>query len=325
MSINFETAARYCCLAMLACLSFSTAGANLALVSFLVCGALSKKWIHDFHLIASSSVAKASLLCFLLLCISLIWSGVDLAVSLAWISKYKKLLILPLVIPFFKESKDRHLFIQVLFFSLLQGLVISYANYFGWTRTGDCPNMGCSTHSYITLSALNCLLFVNAFALFKVEASPNRRLFLGLCIIFSAVNLIFISPSRTGQILFFILIAWLPFAIWGGNAAHVRKKWIGALVALSLICIAFVALNAVKGSRLSESVDKIGAYKVEAFKSKNEEVSVDVRFEMYRKALALIQAKPLLGWGVGAHGGIRAYDSARYYAKREICFRKPPQ
>lgn len=301
MNVNFENAARYCCLAMLACLSFSTAGANLALVGFIVCAIFSKKWVRDFHLVTSSPVAKASLLCFAFLCVSTVWAEADLAFSIAWISKYKKLLILPLIMPFFQERKDRVVFVKVLFFSLLSGLIVSYSNYFGWTSIGDCAAAGCSTHSYITLSMLNCLLFIVATALFSSEIGPRQKLFCGLCMLLSAVNVIFVLPSRTGQILFFMLFAWLPFAIWGGCAVDARKRWVGFGISLLLIGISLGVLQSMKGSRLIDSIEKIGTHKIEAFKSNNDAVSVDVRFEFYKKAFILIQQKPLLGWGSGGH------------------------
>ena len=301
MNVNFENAARYCCFAMLACLSFSTAGANLALVGFIICAIFSKKWFHDFHLIASSPVVKASLVCFALLCLSTVWADADLAFSVAWISKYKKLLILPLVMPFFQERKDRVVFVKVLFFSLLSGLAVSYSNYFGWTNIGDCAAAGCSTHSYITLSALNCLLFVVAVAFFSSEVSPREKFFYCLCMLFSAMNVVFVLPSRTGQILFFILLAWLPFSIWGGVSIDARKKWVGFVISLLLIGISLAALHTMKGSRLVDSIEKIGTHKAEAFKSNNDAVSVDVRFEFYKKAVILIQQKPFLGWGAGGH------------------------
>jgi O-antigen ligase len=301
MNINFENAARYCCLVMLASLSFSTAGANLALVGFLVCAIFSKKWLDEFRWLASSSVAKASLLCFALLCLSTGWSEANWALSLAWISKYKKLLILPLIMPFFQERKDRVVFVNVLFFSLLSGLAVSYLNYFGWTSIGDCPEVGCSTHSYITLSMLNCLLFLVSLALFSSDVDFRKKLFYGLCMLLSAVNVIFVLPSRTGQILFFILLVWLPFAIWAGGVVNARRKWAGLVVSLLLISISLATLQTMKGSRLIESIEKIGAHKVEVFKANNDAISVDVRFEFYRKAFILIQQKPLLGWGAGAH------------------------
>jgi O-antigen ligase len=301
MNINFENAARYCCLAMLACLSFSTAGANLALLGFLVCAIFSKKWLQEFRWLVSSSVAKASLLCFALLCLSTMWSEANWAFSLAWISKYKKLLLLPLIMPFFQERKNRVVFVKVLFFSLLLGLTVSYFNYFGWIRVGDCPEVGCSTHSYITLSMLNCLLFLVSLALFSSEVSSWQKFLYGLCMLLSAMNVIYVLPSRTGQVLFFILLVWSPFAVCSERFVDARRKWVSFVVSLLLICISLVALQTMKGSRLVNSIERIGTHKLEAFKSNDHAVSVDVRFEFYRKALVLMQQKPLLGWGAGGH------------------------
>lgn len=273
----------------------------MALLGFIVFAILSKKWLRDFHLVASSTVAKASLLCFALLCVSTVWAEANLTLSIAWISKYKKLLILPLVMPFFQERKDRVVFVKVLFFSLLSGLIVSYLNYFGWTNIGDCPAAGCSTHSYITLSMLNCLLFVVATALFTLEGSPRNKLFYGLCMLLSAVNVIFVLPSRTGQILLFMLLIWLPLSTCIGCSGNARKKWIGFVISLFLIGISLAVLQSVKSSRLVDSIEKISTHKVEAFKSNNDAVSVDVRFEFYKKAFVLIEKKPFLGWGAGGH------------------------
>lgn len=301
MNINFENAARYSCLIMLACLSFSTAGANLALVGFLICAIFSKKWLDEFRWLATSLVAKASLLCFVLLCLSTLWSEANWALSLAWIGKYKKLLLLPLVMPFFQERKDRVVFIKVLFFSLLSGLTVSYFNYLGWTRIGDCPEAGCTTHSHITLSMLNCLLFIVSFALFSSEVGFRQKFLYGLCMLLSAVNVLFVLPSRTGQILLFILLFLSPLAVWGRRVVDARKKWLSLVASLLLIGISLIALQTMKGSRLMDSIEKIRTYKVEAFNSNSDKVSVDVRFEFYKKAFVLIQQKPLLGWGAGGH------------------------
>ena len=115
------------------------------------------------------------------------------------------------------------------------------------------------------------------------------------------MNVVFVLPSRTGQILFFILLAWLPFSIWGGVSIDARKKWVGFVISLLLIGISLAALHTMKGSRLVDSIEKIGTHKAEAFKSNNDAVSVDVRFEFYKKAVILIQQKPFLGWGAGGH------------------------
>jgi len=298
---KFESAARYCCLAMVVCLSFTTAGANLALAGFIICALLSKKLLTDFHVLWKHPVAQASVACFLLLCLSQFWSEVGAGLSWVWISKYKKLLILPFVMPFFQERKNKVFLIKTLFFSLLLGLFISYSNYFRWTDIGDCPAMGCSVHTYITLSALNCLLFVIACVFLTGETSPIKRLFISAVVFLAWVNVVFISPSRTGQILIFVLIMWFPFAMWSKRIIDKRKKWVFFIYGLMVVVFSLTVIHSTKGSRLADSIQKIGAHKADAFKSTNNAVSVDVRFEFYRKAWVLISEKPLLGWGAGAH------------------------
>lgn len=301
LTAKFESAARYCCLAMLVGLSFTTAGANLALAGFIVCAIFSKKWVTDFHVIWRNPVGQASLLCFAMLCVSQVWADVDAELSWAWISKYKKLLLIPLAMPFFQDRKCKVLLFKTLFFSLLAGLVVSYTNYLGWTGIGDCPSMGCSAHTYITLGVLNCLLFVTAIVLLRTEDMLSKKMFLGVVVVLSWANVLFILPSRTAQILIFILTMWIPFAFWGTDAVDARKKWLGLGFALVLLAAASVAIYSNKNSRLSDSIQRIGEHKLEAINSTDNTISVDVRFEFYRKAWILISEKPLLGWGAGAH------------------------
>ncbi|MEY4725620.1 MAG: hypothetical protein RLZ36_247 [Pseudomonadota bacterium] len=298
---KFEHAARYCCLAMVACLSFTTAGANLALVAFIICALISKKWVTDFHLIWKHPVAQLSIACFFVLCLSQLWSGVEAELSWAWISKYKKLFLIPMVIPFFQRREYKVALFHTLFISLLLGLVVSYTNYFGLTEVGDCPAVGCTAHSYITLSMLNCLLFIMAIAFFKQEKVFIKKALIASVAFFAWLNIVSILPSRTGQILIFVLIVWFPFVIWNGNFVSRRMKWVSFISAVMFVGLSLGAIYATKGSRLVESIEKISSHKAEAFNSKSASVSVDVRFEFYKKSLVLIGEKPLLGWGAGAH------------------------
>lgn len=301
LTTKFESAARYCCLAMVVCLSFTTAGANFALAGFIICALFSNKLITDFHVIWRHPVAQASAACFLLLCLSQFWAEVGAGLSWVWISKYKKLLILPLVMPFFQERKDKVSLIKALFFSLLLGLLVSYTNYFRWTDIGDCPAIGCSTHTYITLSVLNCLLFITAVVLLKKENEIIKNIFISVVVLLAWINVVFISPSRTGQILIFVLIIWFPFAMWSKPIIDRRRKWLVFICGLMIVAFSLAVIYSTKGSRLVESIQKIGTHKADAFKSTNDAISVDIRFEFYRKAWVLISERPLLGWGAGAH------------------------
>lgn len=301
MTEKMENWARYCCLSMLVCLSFTTAGANFSLAAFLVCAIFSKKWQTDFHLIWKNPVAQASVACFAMLFLSQFWADADSALSWAWITKYKKLLIIPLVIPFFQNRQHKVFLIRTVFFSLLLGLLVSYSNFFGWTHIGDCPEIGCTAHTYITLGVLNCLLFVTAFVLRgQATLSLEKWLFSGGALL-AGLNVTLISLSRTAQVLLFMLMLILPFFISRSNDADNQKKWWGVGGVLILVAVSMVAIGTLKSSRLLDSLERVAVYRMDAFKSTNNAVSVDVRFEFYRKAAALIAEKPLLGWGSGGH------------------------
>ena len=287
---------------MLVGLSVSTAGANLALAGFLLCALLSQKLWVELVNVLQTLVAQISFGVLLVLTLSVMWSVADAATAWSWVSKYKKLLLIPLAAPFFCQRKHKLLFLKGLFASLMLGLSISYLNLFGLTSIGNCPSLGCTTHSYITLGMLNCLLFIMSAVLFYVaKARPQRIFFLGVAIA-AAVNVAWVLPSRTGQLLLLALIVSLPAAVWIVDK-HVgwQKLNFALFGALGVVLIFFAAVFLNQGSRLGDSLQKISMHKQESFTSADSAVSVDVRFEFYRKTLGLISERPLLGWGAGGH------------------------
>ncbi len=296
-----EDYSRYCIIAMLLGISISTAGANFALAGFLVFALLSKKLQNEFHSIIESPITRASLLLFVILCISVAWSEAQAGIAWQWVSKYKKLLLIPLVAPFFQERKHKILFFKGLVGSLIIGLFISYSNYFGITSIGNCPSYGCSTHSYITLAMLNCLLLIISSAYLFFSATPKKnKLYAFLLATLTLINIMFVLPSRTGQLMVLCLVASFPIFVWGRPEYADRQKKRNLLICMVLLMgVLGGGVFISKGSRLVESIQKLVVYKQEALKSTDLNVAVDVRSEMYRKTLVLIAEKPFLGRGAG--------------------------
>jgi O-antigen ligase len=278
----------------------STALANLALVCFIFFALLSNKWLQGFGAIVKNPLIQSSIGLFIVLCLSVGWSDAGSNVALQWVSKYKKLLVIPLAMPFFQAYEHKRFFLKGLLISLLMGVLISYANYFGLSRIGDCPDVGCSTHSHITLSMLNCLLFLLAIGLsFSAKTSVEKRFFYVVSVL-SAINVAWVLQSRTGQLMILSLIVFLPFFLLDSRGLEVqRKRWYGFLIAASVVSILSAGIFLKKESRFVDSIQKVSERKVDSFKSTDSAVSVDVRFEFYRKSLSLIAEKPLLGWGAG--------------------------
>ena len=298
----FENYARFSLVAMVVCLSISTAGANFALAGFLLCALLSRTLWRELQKVLQVPIAQVSLGIFVFLIFSVIWSEANTAMAWQWVSKYKKLLLIPLAAPFFYQQMHKALILKWLFASLLLGLSISYLNFFGLTSIGDCPSMGCTAHAYITLSVLNILLLIMSSVFSYATKVLSHRIFFLSVAIASAVNVAWVLPSRTGQLLLLALIVSLPAAVWVFDRHSGRQKiYLALLSTLAIVSIFFAAISLNQGSRLGDSLKKISAHKEESFTSTDSEVSVDVRFEFYRKTLSLIVERPLLGWGAGGH------------------------
>ena len=300
MNMDSEQAARYCCLTILVCLSFSTAGANFALLGFLICALISHKVWSEFINVLRTPLVQISLGTFVFLTLSVFWSGADTPTAWHWVDKYKKLLLIPLAAPFFYQRKHKLLALKVIFGSLLLGLSVSYLNFFGFTSIGDCPSCGSTMRNYITLGVLNCLLFIISSVFSYVAKTSSHKIFFLSVAIAAALNVALVLPSRTAQLLLLALIVCLPAAVWIFDRHAGRKKIYLALIStLAIVSIFFAAIFLNQESRLGDSFKKISVYKKESFVSNDSAVSVDVRFEFYRKTLSLIVERPLLGWGAG--------------------------
>jgi O-antigen ligase len=296
----FEHCARWCILGVLMGLALSTAVANIALVFFLLFALLSNKWKDYFSLLARDPLSQYAVGIFTILLLSVGWSDAGSGIALQWVSKYKKLLLIPLAMPFFQTNEHKRLFINGIYLSLMIALLISYYQYFVGGRERGCIDLGCLIHGHITLSMQICLLFI-----LSIGSALSSRNLIGSIVFYSiavmsALNVALVLQSRTGQLMLIALLVFLPFILIERHAAGMQRKRLLALM-FSVLVVGLLTAGIFhkKESRLVESIQKITEQKVDSFKSTDTAVSVDVRFEFYRKTLTLIADKPLLGWGAG--------------------------
>lgn len=301
ITLDYDDLSRYSLILMVMCLSHSTAAANVSLLLFLIFGMLSKMWVNLLSAILNNSFLLMSILLFALLGISMLWNLSGVAVGLPWLTKYKKLLLIPLAYPFFREDKHKDLFKKGLYISLFLGMLISYLNYFGVINYGDCPATACSSHTQITLSALNNLLFILSLLFFLSSQHIRSKIFFLIIAAVSAYSVLFVLGSRTGQLTFLALMGWLIVALVKNNQwARINSSRI-YFIGATLIVAVFSLLLLQHGSRLGAMFEKILLYKTTAFVPGENSISVDIRMEFFRKVFMLISEKPFWGWGVGGH------------------------
>lgn len=299
---KYDDLARYSLMLMVMCLSHTTAGANVALLAFLIFGFLSKRWNSLPSLVYRNSYFLLPILLFSLLALSLLWVDGGVDVGIPWLTKYKKLLLIPLAYPFFVSADEKRLFLKALFISLFIGMVISYLNFVGLMNYGDCPTTACTSHTQITLGALNNLLFIlSIYYLMLDEDSVKWRFFYLLTSLFAAYSILFILGSRTGQLTFFVIFLWITYKFIHSNAwAKSNSKYI-YIVSFLMLSIFIYFVISQKDSRLTAMFYKIFMYKGAALNPGEAAVSIDIRTEFFRKVFLLISERPIVGWGVGGH------------------------
>jgi O-antigen ligase len=297
---QLDDAARFFVYLAVASLAFSPVLVNLGLLGLLICAVCSRTfWSAGRELIRNPFV-QLSLFAFGFLVAGVLWTEVNAASAWGWVSKYKKLLFVPLAMPFFVEDKARHKLLWVLFWALLVSVLLTIVEHYA-TLFGLYQGMLGGGSKRITLSVLHDFLFMLAILLARESKNLRQRFALYAVACLVVVEVFAVLTGRTGQVILIILFSWLFISLLLEQNRTFKNKLqiVGLASALFIVGTSFITFS--KESRLREVIEKVIEHKVEAFKPGTEAVSLDVRLIFYKSALEVISNRPIAGWGTGGH------------------------
>ena len=316
----FNKAAFFCAICFMVFIPSSTALMNIFIFLTLIFSLLAGNLKESILLIWNNPVAKAALLLFALLSVSISWSIVDeTSEGLRVLKKYNELWYIALLLPLFNSDVRRDIGINVYLISMSIVLIGVYLMFFeiilpiNWTIKGHEQKFtvdgGFASH-VITNILMAFAMYISAHK--AILTKSLWKLLYGLFFLFSFYYVIFISTGTSGQILASALILLLIIQYSGIRAI--------LLIPVILVIIGIVGLSTESNS-LRFAIKKMEVRYHHLVST--DTAGNNTRPRIFVNTLKLIPHKPIFGNGVGGYEKIFKTKQPEFY-KVAIIARKNP-
>jgi O-antigen ligase len=285
------TAARLAVLVAAAAVPFSTSATNIAFALAFGAWLCSGRFFAMLQVAALHPVARGAAVLLALAIAGTLWSSASVAESAEALGKYRKLLLLVMLLPLLDSPYWRRAVLVSLFGSLAMLLLISIAVHVGLAGmpTRDPLQGAIVTRHHITHGFLMALLAVGAVVLAATAQSSAGRWAAATVAVSAVANSLIMTHSRTGYLIFAALLI---------SAATYRFRWKGLLTATMAATLfgllAYHASPAVQ-MRVDAAVSEVRGY------HRGDVVtSTGIRLHFYYRALDIVFDYPWVGAGTGA-------------------------
>ena len=278
----------------------STALDNILLGALVVLWVLASGNREKWQQITHNPVALISFALFALLAVGLLYSKSNLWDSLRYFGKYKELLLIALLIPFFRGEKTRRYGLLAFSLALILTLLGSYAialrllpEYFFMAAKPSLPGIFNASTFKLPITH-NILMAIAAFLFAQMARHASVtwiRIFWGSLSVLALFNVLFLVQGRTGYLILALLIVYFFFDMlkWKGLA-------LAALLGILLTAGAYWGSTTFR-SRVTQALTEYSQW------HPNQSVSVvdsiGLRMEWYRNSLKIIRDHPVFGVGTG--------------------------
>jgi len=290
-----DLVAKLACVALYFLFPISVAGANVSMLVVLVSGLLAGQYRQRWEAVRGNPVVWASLGLYAWMIIGIAYSPAPWPDVAQHLGKYFKLVFLVLVMSLLMDAKWRHRCWGAFTAAMLFTLACTYANIWidlPWSRT---QNQGWGVDhtvfkDYISQGIMMSMLVLIALSqTLNSKLQPLIRYTWGGVSLLAAISITHLSAGRTGYMaLAAVLGAFALFAIKG------RSRWLLVLLTLAAAITVFLTSAGLQG-RVAQAVEEARGSNDHDF------TSIGQRLYFAEKTWALIQEKPLLGWGTGAY------------------------
>ncbi len=287
--------------ALLACsLPLSTSAVSVLSLGILLLWLLEAKFKEKWHVITTNPVAIAVLAYLFVLAVGLLWSP-DVKAGLLVLQARWKIALLPVFLTAINRYR-RSFYSWGFLVGLTAAMLMTYLAWFGILHYSDISEHHLTHNTfhvvYNPLLAFGIYLVVHEAVWGKIRKSFRMGLFLLAAIM---IFNMFITEGRTGQLVFFVLLALFVFQLFSGN----RIKAVAAICLLvPIIFYAGYRLSPVFQNRVDTA-----RYEIAQFQ-KNPNTSVGQRLLFWCNSWQIIRQHPLLGVGTG--GFQAAYADINY-------------
>jgi O-antigen ligase len=240
----------------------------------------------------ANPAAYLPVLLWLLAAIGMLWADVSFADRLGGLSKFHRLLVIPLLLIHFRRSERGIWAIYGFLAASVAVLVVSWglAIIPGLTWRGK--DFGVPTKDYI-FQAMNFLICAFGLLGYAGDAGRTQRwrsalIAVALALLFLA-NIFFVVTSRTALLVIPVLLLWL------GWREFRWKGLIGAILAGVVVAAGTWFESPYLHRRLTTSIQEFDDYR--ASDAPN---STGLHLEFLRKSLSFVETAPIVGHGTGS-------------------------
>jgi O-antigen ligase len=240
----------------------------------------------------SLAAAYLPVLLWLLAAIGMLWADVSWAERLSGLSRFHRLLFIPLLLVHFQKSERGVWVLWGFLASTSAVLLVSWASLLVPALALRENTIGVPVKEYISQSAefVACAFGLLAFA---CGAARKRRWRLALGSVVAALlflaDMMFVVTSRTALLVIVALLLLLAFK---------EFRWKGLAAALLVSCVAAAAVWSASPylrDRLTTSVTELKAYR-----EKNTANPTGLHLEFLRESVTFVSTAPLFGHGTGS-------------------------
>lgn len=281
---------------VLAYLTFPVAMAiaYFAMGMILFLGLLNFKFILTSSSEMKNPLVFSSLALYFLILIGISYSDAPWEDIFIHLSKYAKLLLVPIIFLLLQHEKWKKRCTYAFMFSMAFILVSAYANVFWqlpWSKT---QNQGWGQDHTVIGDYITQNIMMTFFAVLSLEKAVSsikwtRRLFFGAITLAAAVVITQLSNGRTGYLLLVVVLG-VYALMWARGA----KQWV-AIGAIACAVIASLATSDKVHQRVEQAIS-------EAKNSDSMEItSIGGRINFWKNTLEMTLEKPIFGWGTGEY------------------------
>lgn len=296
----------YVAILLILTLPFSTALTVVFSVTLLFLWISSGQFMTLTTLIKQNPLVLFALLMFFYLALGITYSTASSENAFTTLSKYRELLLLAILPPFFQSESIRQWAWNAFIIASVVTLLGSYAIYFGlidYMQPGDPSIKNRITHS----------LLIAFFAFFcahkSIQADKYRLIYmalLALCI----HNIFFLVSGRTGQLIFILLMVLFYIQRFSIKKAALLTS------ATVMLLVIFVACSD-RANRINEGFSQTQNYLHSESGETN--TSMGQRLTFWKHSLTLISETPWFGHGTGSY----PTEYNRVAAKADIASNNP--
>ena len=282
-------------------LPLSTSALSIVALLILAVWLVEGGYRQKLRVIIANPVAMAVLVYLALYVIGLLWTE-DLASGLDVLSKYWKLMLLPVFLTAVRRDL-RRVYAGFFLAGMTIAMTMTYLAWFGLLHYADVTTSHL-THGtfhviYNPMLAFAIYLLLHEVVWGKVKGALRWPLVGLACLMI--LNM-FITEGRSGQIVFFVLLGLLFLQIF-------RKRLLGAVLIITFLLPAIFTVGYQFSPVFHERVDR--AYcEIIQFKS-NPNTSVGLRLLFWQNSWKIIKKNPWLGVGTGDFQSAYAEVNAR--------------